>query len=91
MQANARKIITTRERVAGELRKRGFEVIPSAANFLFVAPPSGRMSAAVLFQRLREQKILVRYFPGGRTDRYLRVSMGTDAEMDAFLSATSSV
>jgi histidinol-phosphate aminotransferase len=86
MQANAKKIVATRERVATELVKKGFKVIPSAANFLFVAPPAG-VSAADLFEELRAQKILVRYFPGGRTDNYLRVTIGTDGQMDAFLAA----
>ena len=86
MQANAKKIVATRERVAAELQKRGFRVVPSASNFLFVEPPAGR-SAAQLFADLREQKILVRYFPGGRTGNYLRVSIGTDAQMDVFFAA----
>ena len=86
MQANAKKIVATRERVAAELQQRGFRVVPSASNFLFVEPPAGR-SAARLFADLREKKILVRYFPGGRTDNFLRVSIGTDAQMDAFFAA----
>ena len=86
LEANARKIVATRERTAAELRKRGFRIVPSASNFLFVAPPAGT-PAAELFARLRQAKILVRYFPGGRTGNYLRVSIGTDAQMDAFLAA----
>ncbi len=86
MQANAKTIVATRERVAAELEKRGFRVVPSASNFLFVEPPAGQ-PAARLFADLREKKILVRYFPGGRTGAYLRVSIGTDAQMDAFLAA----
>ena len=86
MQANAARIVATRERMSAELAKRGFRVVPSATNFLFVEPPAGR-TAADLFADLRRQKILVRYFPGERTGRYLRVSIGTDAEMDAFLAA----
>ena len=86
MQANVARIVATRERVAGELEKRGFRVVPSAANFLFVAPPAG-ISAADLFADLRAKNILVRYFPGGRTGNHLRVSVGTDAQMDAFLAA----
>ncbi len=89
MEANARRIIATRQRVASELEKRGFRVVPSAANFLFVEPPSG-LSAATLFADLRTKKILVRYFPGGRTGNHLRVTIGTDAQMDAFLAAISS-
>lgn len=86
MKDNARRTIATRERVAAELDRRGFRVVPSAANFLFVEPPPGT-EAAELFADLRSKKILVRYFPGPRTGRYLRISIGTDAEMDAFLSA----
>ena len=86
MEANARKIVATRERTAAELRKRGFRIVPSASNFLFVSPPAGT-AAAELFARLRQAKILVRYFPGGRTADYLRVSVGTDEQMDAFLAA----
>ena len=86
MEDNARRIVATRKRVAGELEKRGFRVIPSATNFLFVEPPAG-ISAAAIFNALRAKNILVRYFPGGRTDNYLRVSIGTDVQMDAFLAA----
>ncbi len=88
MQENARRIVATRERVAIRLAALGFQVVPSAANFLFVAPPAGT-SAAELFAALRAQKILVRYFPGSRTGNHLRVSMGTDAQMDGFLAAVS--
>ncbi len=83
---NTRRIVATRDRVASELEKRGFRVVPSAANFLFVEPPPDR-PAADLAADLRAKHILVRYFPGSRTGRHLRVSMGTDAEMDAFLAA----
>jgi len=85
MQDNARRIVATRKRVATELEKRGFQVIPSGANFLFVEPPADR-AADTLFADLRTKNILVRYFPGGRTGNYLRVSIGTDAQMDAFLA-----
>jgi histidinol-phosphate aminotransferase len=86
MQDNARRLVATRERVAGELSRRGFRVTPSAANFLFIEPPAGE-SAADLFDRLRRRNILVRYFPGPRTKSFLRVSIGTDAQMDVFLAA----
>jgi histidinol-phosphate aminotransferase len=86
MKDNARRIVATRERVAVELDKRGFRVIPSAANFLLAEPPAGT-SAADLFAALRQKNILVRFFPGERTGNYLRITIGTDAEMDAFLAA----
>lgn len=86
MQDNARRIVETRERVAAALAKRGFRVVPSGANFLFVEPPGGT-TAVGLFTDLRNKNILVRYFAGGRTGNYLRITIGTDAQMDAFLAA----
>jgi histidinol-phosphate aminotransferase len=78
------KIIATRERISQALAVKGFSVIPSKTNFLFISHP--QVPAAELFSRLREKGILVRYFKAPRIDNYLRVTIGTDAEMDAFLS-----
>ena len=86
MRANARRIVATRERVAHELTQRGYRVVPSATNFLFIQPPAD-LTAADLFTRLRQRHILVRYFPAPRTQNHLRVSIGTDSNMDAFLAA----
>ena len=86
MQENARRIVATRERVTAALQQRGFYVVPSAANFLFVQPPADT-PADKLFAALRQKNILVRYFPGPRTGRFLRISIGTAAEMDALLAA----
>ncbi len=77
------KIITTRERTAQALRKMGFEVTDSKANFLFISHPE--IHAAFLFRQLKENGILVRHFNKPRIDNYLRVSVGTDQEMDVFL------
>ncbi|MBP7830903.1 MAG: histidinol-phosphate transaminase [Kiritimatiellae bacterium] len=85
MRANAERIRATRERAAGALRRRGFEVGPSESNFLWVRPV--RRAAKELYEALRERKILVRYFPGARTGEYLRITVGADAEMDALLKA----
>ncbi|XID94667.1 histidinol-phosphate transaminase [Paenibacillaceae bacterium WGS1546] len=79
------KVIATRERTAAELRTLGFDVADSKANFLFVAHPG--QDAKVLFAGLKEKGILVRYFDKPRIDRHLRVSIGTDEEMDAFIAA----
>jgi histidinol-phosphate aminotransferase len=81
----ARKIIATRERVSRALINRGFEVVPSAANFLFIRSPT--VGGLELCARLREKGILVRHFNQERTRDYLRVSIGADADMDAFLAA----
>jgi len=78
-------IVSTRERVADSLIKLGFDVVPSKANFLFISHPS--IKAAELFKALRERGILVRYFNKPLIDDRLRVTIGTDGEMDVFLEA----
>lgn len=83
------KIMATRERVTARLREMGFEVVPSAANFIFIS--HGVVSAAELFSGLREMGVLVRYFKKPLIDDYLRVSIGTDEEMDVFLNALASL
>ncbi len=67
----------------------GFRVLPSQANFLFISHP--QQPARVLFQKLREQGILVRFFDKPRIDRFLRVSIGTDGEMDLFLEVVARI
>lgn len=78
------KTCATRERVAQALRERSYQVAPSEANFLWIRPT--HLKAEELFRYLRELKVLVRYFPGEFTGEYLRVSIGTDDEMDKFLA-----
>lgn len=85
MEENVRRIVETRERVAGALRASGYAVCSSQTNFLWIRPPSD--PAEELFARLRERGILVRHFPGRNTRDYLRVTVGTDDQMNAFLSA----
>jgi histidinol-phosphate aminotransferase len=78
-----RKIIATRERVSAILTLMDFEVIPSAANFIFIRSPC--QTGEALFTTLKKQGILVRYFNKPRITDFLRVSIGTDEEMDIFL------
>jgi len=73
------KIIKTRDMTADTLINLGFKVLPSKANFIFASHPV--IPAGVLFQRLREEGILVRYFNKTRIDNFLRISIGTDEEM----------
>lgn len=83
MERNTAKVCATRERVRAALVDGEWEVLPSQSNFLFIAPAVGE--AEEVFDGLRAQGILTRYFPGAKTDRYLRVTIGTDNEMDTFL------
>jgi histidinol-phosphate aminotransferase len=85
MRRNVERIKEIRERVSGELNKRGFTVFPSQTNFLWVKPP--KPGARALFEALRKQKILVRYFPGELTGDCLRITVATGAEMTALLSS----
>lgn len=83
------KIISTRERVTNELKERGFNIIPSKSNFIFITHPS--MKAEEIFMKLREESILVRYFRQPRIDNYLRVTIGNDEEMDTFIKAVNKI
>jgi histidinol-phosphate aminotransferase len=87
-EVNAR-VAATRDRTAAALAALGFAMPPSRANFLFVRHP--RLAGAVLFKALRERGILVRHWNKGRIADHLRVSIGTDAEMDAFLAACAAI
>lgn len=77
-QAQRARVIATRERLADELHGLGFEVLPSAANFLFARHATRR--APDLAQALRERAILVRHFNTPGIDDWLRISIGTDEE-----------
>jgi histidinol-phosphate aminotransferase len=76
------KIIKTREVTSQKLRKLGFEVIPSKANFLFIKHP--QTDAEKLYFMLKQHKIYVRYFKKPRIQQYLRVTIGTDEQMAIF-------
>ncbi len=86
MKRNVRKIVRTREATANALRARGFDVIPSEANFLFVRPPKPH-TAAALFAALKKRNIFVRHFPGPKTGDRLRITIGTEAEMKKLMES----
>ncbi|ARN72890.1 histidinol-phosphate transaminase [Oceanicoccus sagamiensis] len=83
------KIITTREWTVQQLQALGFDILPSMTNFVMAKPNS--ISAEALFTQLREHKILVRYFQKPRIEEYLRISIGTDKEMQALVTAIKSI
>ena len=74
------KIIATRERTKKELSALGFSFADSYANFVFASHES--VPAKELFEALRGAGIYVRYFDKPRIDNYLRITIGTDEEMD---------
>jgi len=81
---NIERIVATREHTAHALESRGFRVLPSSANFLFVRPPYGEGEA--LFHHLRERGVLVRHWARPELASWLRVSIGTDADMERMLA-----
>jgi len=82
---NFKRLIATRERLSAQLRALGFDVPPSQTNFIFVRPP--RWPAARWQQKLRKERVLVRWFDAPATRDFLRITIGTDAEADALLRA----
>ena len=74
------KIIATRERVKGELKKLGFSFPDSRANFIFASHAA--IPAEKIFKTLREADIYVRYWNKPRISNSLRITVGTDEQMD---------
>ena len=75
------RIIATRNKTAAELYKMGYNALDSHANFLFVKVKDAKR----LYEHLAGNKILVRYWDKPRINEFLRVSIGTDAEMEGFI------
>ncbi len=78
-------VIATRDTLSSDLTGLGFEVLPSAANFIFVRHP--QRDAGELAKALRDRSIIVRHFKLPRIDQFLRITVGTDAECLALVSA----
>lgn len=78
------RIIKTREEAGERLKRLGFTCLPSSANFLFATHE--RVGAREIFEALKEEQIFVRYFNLPRIDNYLRITIGTDEEMEALYS-----
>lgn len=83
------EIVKTRQWAKEEFKKRGFEFLDSSANFLFVTHPE--QDAKTLFEALKEKDVYVRYFGSKRIDRYLRVTIGTRAEMETLFSCLDQI
>ncbi|MCB1888736.1 MAG: histidinol-phosphate transaminase [Rhodocyclaceae bacterium] len=83
------RVIDSRTRLDRALTAQGFEVLPSAANFVFARHPAH--DAAGLAAALRERKVIVRHFRLPRIDQFLRITVGTDTECDALLAALAEI
>jgi histidinol-phosphate aminotransferase len=85
LQETTAKIIRTRTHMVQALQEMGLHVPPSRSNFVFPRIPDGR--ALQVYEALEKRRILVRYFRAPLVADSLRVSVGTDAEVEAFLRA----
>ena len=83
-QQHCAQIIQTRDRLSAELTELGFKVCDSAANFVFVEHRSE--PAAHLYQTLKQAGVLVRYFNKPGIDNFLRITVGTEDEIDILIS-----
>lgn len=88
-RANFRRIIATRERLSRALAELGFSVLPSQTNFIFARPP--KFPAAAWLQKWREKRVLVRWFNYPATKDYVRITIGTDGEIDSLLRAARQI
>lgn len=86
---NCRIIEETREWTACELKKLGFDVTDSKTNFVFTKSP--KIDGGKLYEELKKRRILVRHFDKDRISEYLRVTIGTKAQMEAFIAAVKEI
>lgn len=85
-ESTVSRVIATRQRVAEELRALGFTVLNSQTNFLFAT--HNAISIKDYFEWLKAQKVFIRYFNLPRINNYVRITIGTDDEMNVFLNKT---
>lgn len=83
------RVVAERERLAGCLRRRGWDVLDSQANFLFARPRDGQANRR--YEALKQRNILVRYFDGRRLSDRLRITIGTPDQNDALLAALDEI
>lgn len=88
-QKTVHKVIETREWTKKELTRLGFSFQDSMTNFIFAQHKS--VPAQVIFDRLREKHIFVRHFSNPKIENYLRISIGTQEEMETFIRETEKI
>ncbi len=88
-RANFKKIISTRRWLSRELTRLDFRVLPSRTNFILVEPPT--FPAQDWLRKLRDQKILVRWFGAPEIKNFLRITIGTPAEAAALVRAVRAI
>ncbi len=86
---SCRKVIATREKLVADMRSLGFEVLPSAANFIFARHP--QRDGGELTAELRKRAIIVRHFKAARIDQFMRITIGTDEQCDILIAALKEI
>ena len=87
--ATRKAVMASREWLTGEMAALGFDVVPSAANFIFARHPA--RDAGELAKALRERSIIVRHFRQPRIDQHLRITIGTDDQCRALVTALKEI
>ena len=88
-RTNLEKVIATRESTKLKLKSLGFQFADSKANFIFATHPN--KPAEEIMQALRAEGIIVRHFKKPRIDNYLRISIGTDDEMQKLVDVLARI
>ena len=88
-ETTCQAVIATRENLVGELKALGFEVLPSAANFIFARHPQHDAEKSAL--ALRQRSIIVRHFRLPRIEQFLRITVGTDEQCAALVAALKEI
>jgi histidinol-phosphate aminotransferase len=88
-QQSRSSLIEGRARLHSGLMRLGFDVLPSSANFVFARHPA--REGGKLASELRQRAVIVRHFAAPRISDYLRITVGTDAQIDRLLSALSEI
>ncbi|MBQ7565082.1 MAG: histidinol-phosphate transaminase [Lachnospiraceae bacterium] len=86
---STKRVINTRERTKKELSGLGFNVLDSQTNFVFCSHSAKR--ASDIFEELKKRNIYVRYFNKPRIDDHLRITVGTDQEMESLITALKEI
>ncbi|MCQ2411923.1 MAG: histidinol-phosphate transaminase [Sphaerochaetaceae bacterium] len=88
-KANCKTIMENRAFTVAGLKKMGFKVLPSSANFIFVS--SDRIEGGAYYRSLKEKGVLVRHFDKARISNWCRVSIGTRESMQKYLDVTEQI
>ncbi len=88
-ERNVQTIKDNREYTASELKKLGFEVLASKANFLFAR--TDKIDGEALYEKLKAHGVFVRHFKGARIREFNRITVGTKEQMDSLLASVRAI